>query len=550
MNAPIAAAGDVGAELAAVENEIVDHFFVLQPGYAVFLGLHRYDGLVPDLSEAGTGRWVATADRLLARLRSIDPVSLPPARGLDRTLLELLLESPRFDLLDSRELERNPMSFVGAISLTSYMVREYAPVSERTDAIVRTLEAVPRLLGQAGERLRPPLARPFVTLALAIGGGLPAHFEEAEAFARRASAALGDRVAAARPPAEQAIAAFLQRLKEEYLPTAHDDFALGPERFQRLLWVREGLTTPTAEILAKGEADLARNQARLEEIARTARPPRSIPELLESLYRNHTTAAHLVPQAQKFVEEVRAFVEQKALVTIPKPAVCRVEETPVYGRALSTASMNPPGPFDVAGDEGIYFVTPVDPTWTAERQEEWLRSLNDAMLKNITVHEVYPGHYLQFLHFRRSAGSTARRVYLSSSFAEGWAHYCEQLAVEAGLGAGSPEAEAAQLHDALLRDCRLIASIGLHTQGWSLEEATRLFQEKAHFERLPAEREAIRGTFNPEYFCYTLGKLAILDVRHRLLASRFDGSLQRFHDRLLGFGCPPIGVLESLLTSG
>ncbi|MGI0132937.1 MAG: DUF885 domain-containing protein [Thermoplasmata archaeon] len=550
MNAPAAAKGDAASELTAAENEIVDHCFVLQPGYAVFLGLHRYDGLVPDLSTSGTDRWVATSDRLLARLRAIEPAGLPPDRRLDRTLLELLLESPRFDLVDAHELDRNPMSFVGAVSLTAYMVREYAPVAERTDAIVRTLESVPRLLEQGRARLAPTLARPFVTLAVSIGSGLPSHFKEAEEFARRASAALGDRVGAARPAAEAAVADFLHRLNEEYLPRAHDDFALGPERFQRLLWVREGLTTPTSAILSSGEADLTRNQARLEEIARRATPPRTISDLLEGLYRQHTTAANLVPQAQKFVDEIRRFVEAKDLVTVPRQAVCRVEETPLYGRALSTASMNPPGPFDVAGDEGIYFITPVDAAWSRERQEEWLRSLNDPMLKNITVHEVYPGHYLQFLHFRMGAGSTARRVYLSSSFAEGWAHYCEQLAVEAGFGSGAPDAEVAQIHDALLRDCRLIASIGLHTQGWSVETATRLFQQKAHFERLPAEREAIRGTFNPEYFCYTLGKLAILRVRDQLLHSRFQGSLKAFHDRLLAFGCPPIGVLESLLAGG
>ncbi|MCI4367481.1 MAG: DUF885 domain-containing protein, partial [Thermoplasmata archaeon] len=513
MNAQIGKGSDLGAEFTALENEIVDHFFVLQPGYAVFLGLHRYDGLLPDLSTPGTERWVATTDRLLARLRAASKETLPKERRLDHTLLELLLESPRFDLVDSHELDRNPMSFVGGVSLTSYMVREYAPVAQRTDAIVHTLEGVSRLIDQGRRRLKGPIAKPFLTLTLAIGGGLPAHFQEAEEFARRASPSLGDRVAAVRPSAETAIADFLRLIKEEYMPKASDDFALGKERYQRLLWVREGLHTPIGEILSAGESDLALNQARLEEIARTQRPPIPAPQLLEKLYRNHTSAQNLVPQAQKMVEETRAFVEAKGLVTIPQPAVCRVEETPVYGRALSTASMNPPGPFDVAGDEGIYFITPVDPTWTPERQEEWLRSLNDPMLRNITVHEVYPGHYLQFLHFRKSAGSTARRVFLSSSFAEGWAHYCEQLAIEAGLGAGSPDAEVAELHDALLRDCRLIASIGLHTQGWTLEQATRLFQEKAHFERLPAEREAIRGTFNPEYFCYTLGKLAILEAR-------------------------------------
>jgi uncharacterized protein (DUF885 family) len=211
--------------------------------------------------------------------------------------------------------------------------------------------------------------------------------------------------------------------------------------------------------------------------------------------------------------------------------------------------MNPPGPYDVAGDEGIYFVTPVDTAWTPARQEEWLRSLNRTMLKNITMHEVYPGHYLQFLHVRRrTSASHAQKIFFSASFVEGWAHYCEQLSIEAGLGAGSAAAEVAQLHDALLRNCRLLASIGLHTAGKDLEWATRLFQEEGHLERLPAEREAIRGSFNPEYYCYTLGKLEILEVRRKFLSSGYGGSLLGFHDTLLGFGSPPVGALSELLA--
>jgi len=207
------------------------------------------------------------------------------------------------------------------------------------------------------------------------------------------------------------------------------------------------------------------------------------------------------------------------------------------------------GIIGVGGEEGIYYVTPVDASWPAPRQEEWLRSLNRTMLKNITVHEVWPGHYLQFLHFRHAKGSLTRKVFLSPSFTEGWAHYCEQLAIEAGIGGANPNAEVAQLHDALLRDCRLLVSIGLHTGGMTLEQATKIFVERAHFEPLPAEREAIRGTFNPEYFCYTLGKLRILEARRALLDREFHGSQKAFHDRLLSTGAPPVGLLETLLTA-
>jgi hypothetical protein len=537
------------SEPTELERSIVDHVFRLQPSYAVFLGLHQYDGLLPDLSEAFTDRWLAECDRLLQRLREATAAAPAKQGGFDALLLQLLLESPRFDLVEARDLERNPMSFLGSISLTAYMVREYAPLRQRVDAMVRALQAVPSLLEQGRRRLKSRLPKPFIDLSLAIGGGLPAHFLEAETYARSGGTELAARVAEVRTSAEASVQEFLVWLRTELLPRATDDFALGPENYRRLLWVREGIRTPIEEILRGGRADLHRNQQRLDEIARSRKPPTTPSALLEELYHRHTTADRLLATAAEMVEETRQFVAQHHLATIPSPAVCRVEETPVYGRSLSTASMNPPGPFDVAGDVGVYYITPVDPAWTPERQEEWLRVFNDAMLLNITAHEVFPGHYLQFLHHRRAANSLSRKVFLSAAFTEGWAHYCEQMMIEAGLRNRSVEAEAAQLHDALLRNCRLIASIGLHTEGMDLEAATRLFMREGHLERLPAEREAIRGTFNPEYFCYTLGKLAILDARGKYLASRFGGSLLAFHDTLLSFGSPPVGLIDRLLAA-
>lgn len=530
-------------EFDALEREVVDHLFVLQPSYAVGLGLHDYDGRLPDLSAAATERWASGADRLLERLGRIDLPALGPDRTIDHLLLRLLLESPLFDLRELRELERNPMSYVGMFSLTSYMAREYAPAPQRLRAIARILEGAPTILDTGRRRLAGPLPRPFVDLAILVGEGLPVHFDEAEAFAARHGEPTALR--SCRPAAEAAVAKFVGWLKETELPRADATFALGPERFQRLLWVREGLETRLEEIRRAGESDLERNHARLREIARElGRPPG---EIFRQLGDDHPAASEILGTARACVDATREFVRQKDLVSIPGAPACRVEETPPYSRALTTASMNPPGPFDGKSAEGIYFVTLVDPAWTEQQQSEWLRSLSRPMLKNITVHEVYPGHYLQFLHFRERGGSLARKVYLSPSFIEGWAHYTEQLAIEAGLDAQNRFAELAQIHDALLRDCRLLASIGLHTQNWTVEQATRLFQEKAMFERHPAHREALRGTFNPEYFCYTLGKLAILSARSRWLGPRFGGKLRPFHDALLGSGCPPIGLIDQVL---
>ncbi len=533
------------AAFDALEREVVDHLFAIVPGYAVSLGLHQYDGVLPDLSEAATERWLAEAGRLRAVLTGWEAPVLGPDRAYDRRLLGLLLESLDFDFRDADELRRNPIVYLTGGSLTAYLARAYGPSSARVDAMVDVLGALPRFLTVGRQRLKGPLPRPFVELALSVGDGLPSHFDEAEEFAARAELAVPFR--RARAPAQAAVADFLAWLRAEELPRATDDFALGPVRFQTLLRVREGITTPYAEIRAEGEADLARNQARLAAIAQTAGVP--VDELLGRLAADHPPPGELLATARRYVEELRAFTEEKELATIPSPATCRVEETPVWGRALSTASLNPPGPFDPVSSEGIYYVTPVDPTWTPAQQEAWLGALNRAMLRNITVHEVFPGHYLQFLRFRDAPNSLARRVYRSDAFTEGWAHYTEQLAIEAGLGAGSPSAEAEQLHDALLRDCRLLAAIGLHTRGMTVAQATELFRTQAHADPVTAVREAVRGTFDPGYFCYTLGKLAILRARGRLLAGPFAGHLRAFHDAVLGFGAPPVGLLEEMLAA-
>jgi len=465
---------------------------------------------------------------------------------VDLLLLRLVLEGSTFDVREAQRLERNPMSFLGPLSLTPYMCRAYAPAPLRVEAIGKVLSAVPAILEQGRRRLRGPLPRAFVELALQIGGGFPAHFADAEAFARAEH--LEANVLAPRAAAEESLVRFLEWLRQEELPRATADFALGPEKFQRLLYVREGISVPYAEIERAGAADLARNRARLEEIARSTRLP--VSALISHLQHDHPTAADLLASARGYVEECRRFVESKGLVSIPGPVAWRVEETPVWGRATTTASMDSPGPFDAQTTEGIYYVTLVDPSWTPEQQQEWLRTMHRPMLLNTAVHEVFPGHYLQALHFRATAGSLARKLYTSPSFVEGWAHYCEQLVIEAGLGADGTAAEATQLLDALLRDCRLLASIRMHAQGWTVADSTRLFEREAFLDRLPAEREAVRGTFDPEYFCYTLGKLSILDARHRLLAPRFGGDQRAFHDALLRFGCPPIGLLEGLLENG
>ncbi len=554
VRAPYRAGGRLGAsdaasELGTLEHKVVDHLFVLSPASAVSSGIHEYDGRLPDLRREATDLWASAADKLLRQVRDLPLESLSAGSRYDRMLLEMGLESALFDLRDSRDFDVNPMVHVGGLSLTPYTVRPYATLEIRIEAMHRQLGGVPLALSRGLDRLEPAVPAPFVRLAIGIARGLEANYRGVEPLVRSFSDASFERIREVRDPAIDAVRSFAERLEQEWLPRATQDYALGEEKFQRLLWVRERVRVPIEDILKAGRADLVHNQSRLQAIAKAANPPTDGPGLLQRAAATHPTAAELIDRARVFVEEMKLFVREKELASIPEPAVCRVEETPPDHRGLSTASMNGPGPFETAGQEGMYFVTPADPTWSAETQDQWLRSFNDSVLRNVTAHEVYPGHFLQFLHLRRSTGGLARKVILSGAFIEGWAHYAEQVVVEQGLGAGAPEAEAAQLYDALLRDCRLISAIGLHTQGMTVAQSTELFEREGLCEPIVAQREAGRGTYDPVYFGYTLGKLAILDARHRHLQSQFGGSLRAFHDRLLSYGAPPVGFLDELLRA-
>jgi uncharacterized protein (DUF885 family) len=259
---------------------------------------------------------------------------------------------------------------------------------------------------------------------------------------------------------------------------------------------------------------------------------------------DHPSAEELLPATAAMLDRLRDFWIGTGVITVPADAHCDVRPTPAF-RRWSSASYEPPGALDPPGMAHYYFITTVQPDWTAQQSEEWLRSLNHPSLENVSVHEAFPGHFVHFLNAYRNP-SLVRRVFGPAGFIEGWAHYTEQLAIEQGLAEGRPLLHLAQLQDALLRACRFRAAVGLHCEGMSLEDATRFFIDRAHMQRLPAEREALRGTHDPLYLVYTYGKLEILRWREEL-SRRPDWNPRVFHDTLTTAGFPPLAVLRDLL---
>ena len=528
------------ASISRLSEAYLAALFDTYPTMAASLGLHDYDGRMQDFREPARARRSTALRDFRAQVTALPRESLDPDDAHDHTLLDLAIDEELFELEDLREFERNPLAFSGPLDLSGYIKRDYAPLAQRVKALVEHLRQIPPYLEVAAETLREPVPRPFLDTAVEVYGGT-IQFQEQDlprAVLPVGDGPLLDAFERANRTALAALRRFMQRLEDEVRPKAVEAFAIGEPHFTTMLRVGEMVDLPIDRLLAIGRDDLARNRALLEEAAARVAPATPVHEVLARQGRDHPAAVELIPVAAQVLDDLREFVEAHGLVSIASPVRPRVEETPPFAR-WAFAMMDTAGPFEKA-TESFYYVTPPDPGWTAEQTEEWLRKFDRATLKDIGIHEVYPGHFVHFLRVQQ-VPRPLRRVLTSYSFVEGWAHYCEEMMLEAGYGRDDPRLRLAQLSEALLRNVRFLVAIEMHTRGRSKESAAQMFIEEAHLDPLPAQREAERGTFDPGYLNYTLGKLMIRRLRDDL--QRREGrefSLRRFHDRLLELGAPPV----------
>ncbi len=533
--------------LSRLIDEFLRALFDAYPTLAASLGLHEYDGRVPDFREAARAGRISSLMRSAAQLAAIPLDSLDAEDKHDHVLLRLAIDDEMFELNSLREFERNPLTFAGALDVSGYIKRNYAPLPHRVEVLTEHLRRFPDVLAQARAMLRPQIPRPFLDTALEVyAGTVKFHKHDLpEAVRPVGSTPAGAAFERANTKALTALRAFIQYMTDELRPNVTEEFAIGEERFQAMLRVGEMVEAPLAHLLDIGREDMARNGARLRETAATMAPGVPIPEVIRRQSQDHPDAAHLIPEAARVLDELREYVEERGLVSIPSRVQVHVEETPPFAR-WAFAMMDTAGPFETA-TESFYYVTPPEPEWSPEQTEAWLTKFDFATLRDVGIHEVYPGHYVHFLHVKH-VPRRLRQVLTSYSFVEGWAHYCEEMMLEAGYGQNDSRLRIAQLAEALLRDVRFAAAIQMHTRGMTVEAATRLFVEQAFMEPLPAEKEAVRGTFDPGYLNYTLGKLMIQKLREDLRArqgSRF--MLRAFHDDLLSLGAPPVPLARRRL---
>lgn len=520
------------------------------PSTASGMGLHKYDGRLPDLTRRALAGRAREIERGIEALERIDITALSATNYYDHHILAAALRKESLELTELRWHETNPMELLWHIELSGYIQRDYAPLPQRVEALTQALAAVPGYLAGLKGVLSGRLAAPVLEAAIEAYAGVATFYDNdlVAAVSDLTDRELLAQFHVARGDASAAVGAFVDHLKA-LTPYADAGFAIGSRNFAALLKYGEAVDMPLEHLLDVGEADLRRNLARFAEVAATIDPRKSPRDVMAEIAADHPADHALISETRDMLEDIRQFLIDNEIVSIPSEERCMTVATPSF-MLWAFAALDFPGPYERNATETYYYVTPVEENWSDAEKEEWLTAFNYATLRAVSVHEAYPGHYVHYLH-TRNAESTLSRVFGAYSFWEGWAHYAEQMMIEQGYGGGDPRNALGQLMEALLRNCRYICAIRMHTQGMTLDEATRFFMDNAFMEALPARKEAQRGTFDPMYLNYTLGKLMILKLREdyrRAQGSAYN--LKRFHDAFLSFGAPPIPLVREMMLGG
>lgn len=529
-------------EWDAFVEEFVDDYFAHHPVSAVGAGLHEYDGRMPSFapdSIAAIADWLRAA-RTGAEAIELD--STDEARQFEREYLLSIVRDGLFWYDEAKVHLTNP-SFYGAIDPSLYVTRDYAPLDQRMRAYTQHASAIPEATQWVRATLQTPMPATYVELGRIMFGGLATYLEN---DIPTIFAAVEDEATVA--DFRTANAAAVQALKdldawfEAQEASATDDYAIGAERFSRMLSETEQVETPLSELREIADADLERNLRLLTEACAAFAPGKSPVECVAQMEANKPEGGSL-RGAERQMDMLRGFILENEIVTIPGEETMIARESPPHMQ-WNQAFADIPGPFE-EGIPSIYYLSPPDTSWPEEEQLAYIPG--EANLLAITVHEVWPGHFLQYLHANR-ANSRLGQIFVGYAFSEGWAHYVEEMIVEAGLGEGNPEVRIGQLKEALLRNVRFVTALGLHTGGMTVAEAEQLFAEKAFQDPANARQQAARGTFDPGFLNYTMGKLMIMKLRDDWTASRGGRDAWReFHDRFLSFGGPPIPLVRKAM---
>lgn len=559
LSLPLMAQTNTSPSGASTEwNKLVDEYFEqyfkLNPTQGTSVGFHQYDSQLEDYSRKGVEQQITFAKSFLAKLEQFDSKQLPFEERQDYELVMNNLKSTLLSLENIRGWENNPDQYSSGLTQSAFsiMSRKFAPPEERLRSLVEREKQMPAALAAGKANLKNP-PRVYTEVAIQQLPGNVSFFQHdvPEAFEDVKDPSL----LAAFKTTNDAVIAALQDygdfLKKDVLPVSKGDFRIGAENYRKKLLYDEMVDIPIDRLLQIGYDDLHRNQQWFKKVAAQIDPKKSIEQVKGELDADHPQPDKLLQTFRDDLTGIKQYLIDKHIVTVPSPVLPLVQETPPFARALTFASMDTPGPYEKVAKEAFFNVTLPEPDWSKERVESFMGQFNRSTMISVAVHEVYPGHYVQFL-WVPSAPSKVRKLLGCGSNAEGWAHYSEQMMLDEGYGNGDPMLRLGQLQDALLRDARYIVGISMHTGRMSFEQAVQFFQKEGYQTSEVAEVETKRGTSDPTYLVYTLGKLEIMKLRadyQKKMGDKFN--LQDFHDTFLKQGFPPIKIVrETMLGEG
>ncbi len=542
---------------SSIANGFLEDYLQAQPFFAAQSGRHEFDGQLPDLSPHGIKREIARLHDSRTQIAAVDPAPLEPRERFDREYLLSVIDKDLFWLEKARFPFSNPYFYLPNLDPDMYLSRNYAPLDVRMKAYIKYARAIPKLVADMQENLKGPLPKTYVELGIADFGGFADFYTKdvAPIFAAVSDPELQKQLT----DADTNAATAMTNLKNYLIglrKTATDNFPLGKDLFAGMVKDTERVDLPVEQIEAAGRADLARNSQALKAECAVYLPKGSVAACIAKVSADKPKGSP-VEAARAQLVELKKFVQDHNVVSIPGNDEALVAEAPVYNRS-NAAFIQVPGPYD-KGVASTYNIAPPDPKWSKAEQQAYVPS--EATLLFTSVHEVWPGHFLQFLHSNANP-SKLEALWVGYGFAEGWAHYCEEMMVEEGLGKGDPEKHIGQLMDALLRDVRLLSAIGMHTEGMTVAQSEKMFREQAFQDPGNARQQAARGTYDPAYLNYTLGKLMIRKLRADWIAKQSGGVAggagaagaddqshwHDFHDTFLSYGGPPIPLLRKELV--
>ncbi|HWS95617.1 MAG TPA: DUF885 domain-containing protein [Candidatus Methylomirabilis sp.] len=538
------------AEFNGMVDKYFDEYFHFHPSQGTAAGFHQYDNELEDYSQKSRDAELSFLLETKQGAGYAQTEFLNEEQRIDLKLISNAINSRILELQEIRMWQKNPnlYSARATSSIFELMSRNFAPPAERLKSVIAREQKIPANLASTRANLKNP-PQVYTEIAIRQLPGIIGFFQKdvPEAFKDVTDPQLLMQFKASNEKVIAELERYQDFLKNDLLPVSKGDYRLGPELYRKKLLYDDMVEIPLDRLLQVGYDDLHKNQAELKRVAAQIDPSKTPEQVLAMLEEDHPKPDQLLQGFRDTFNGLVGFIQKSNIITIPSDIRPIVQETPPFARALSSASMDAPGPYETKATEAFFNVTLPEASWSAEKTKSWMEGFNRGTIISTAVHEAYPGHYEQFLWAPRYPSKTRKLIGCGTNV-EGWAHYTEQMMLDEGYGGGDPKLRIGQLQDALLRDARYIAGIEMHTGNMTLAQATDFFVKEGHQTPAVAEREAQRGTSDPTYLVYTLGKLQIMklraDYQQKMGASY---TLQQFHDEFMKQGMPPIPIVRRIM---